>query len=179
MKQLRPVSPMRALPLAAALAVLWVPSAAHAQSAGQGQVSLPLGTTAPAVTIEDLDGNAVDLGALVRGKPAVIEFWATWCEQCEALQPEIDRVQAQYGDRVQVVAVAVAVAQTQRRVRQHMEEHGIAYPVLWDARGAAVRAYNAATTAIVVILDAEGKVAYTGVGPRQSLLAEVEKLLGR
>ena len=36
-------------------------------------------------------------------------------------------------------AVAVAVAQNQRRVKQHVEEHRIAYPVLWDARGAAVR----------------------------------------
>jgi thiol-disulfide isomerase/thioredoxin len=171
--------PARVTSLAAALLVLAMPAAARAQAAGQGQVSLPIGTQAPAVTLEDLEGNAVDLQALVRGKPAVIEFWATWCEQCEALQPEIDRVQAQYGDRVQVVAVAVAVAQTVRRVQQHTTQHNIDYPVLWDARGAAVRAYQAATTAIVVILDADGKVAYTGVGPRQSLVAEVERLLGR
>jgi thiol-disulfide isomerase/thioredoxin len=167
------------VPLAAALFLLSIPAAGRAQSAGEGQVSLAIGTAAPAVTLEDLEGNAVDLSALVRGKPAVIEFWATWCEQCEALQPEIDRVQARYGDRVQVVAVAVAVAQTVRRVKQHITEHDIGYPVLWDARGNAVRAYLAATTAIVVILDADGKVAYTGVGPRQSLVAEVERLLGR
>jgi thiol-disulfide isomerase/thioredoxin len=179
MKQIQTIPIAHPLALAVALVLLALPAAAGAQSAGQGQVSLPIGTPAPAVMLEDLDGNAVDLQALVRGKPAVIEFWATWCEQCEALQPEIDRVQARYGDRVQVVAVAVAVAQTQRRVRQHIEQHNIDYPVLWDARGNAVRAYQAATTAIIVILDADGKVAYTGVGPRQSLVAEVERLLGR
>jgi thiol-disulfide isomerase/thioredoxin len=163
---------------ASLLLAVAAPTALHAQAAAQGQVSLPVGTAIPAVTIEDLQGKPVALHELVRGKPAVIEFWATWCEQCEALQPEIDRVQARYGDRVQVVAVAVGVAQNVRRVAQHVNEHKIAYPVLWDGRGAAVRAFEAATTAIVVIVDAQGKVAYTGVGPRQSLVAEVEKLLG-
>jgi thiol-disulfide isomerase/thioredoxin len=169
-----------ALGMAASLLLaVAAPETARAQAAAQGQVSLPVGTAIPAVTIEDLQGRPVALHELVRGKPAVIEFWATWCEQCEALQPEIDRVQARFGDRVQVVAVAVGVAQTVRRVQQHVTEHKIAYPVLWDGRGAAVRAYEAATTAIIVIVDAQGKVAYTGVGPRQSLVAEVEKLLAR
>jgi thiol-disulfide isomerase/thioredoxin len=161
------------------LLVAATPWTARAQAAGQGEVSLPLGTTMPAVTIEDLQGRPVDLQALVRGKPALIEFWATWCEQCEALQPEIDRVQERFGTRVQVLAVAVGVAQTVRRVQQHVDQHKIAYPVLWDARGAAVRAFQAATTAIVVVVDAQGKVAYTGVGPRQNLVAEVEKVLQR
>ena len=90
----------------------------------------------------------------------------------------MDRVKQRFGDRVQVVAVAVAVAQTQRRVQQHLAQHNPGYPVLWDARGNAVRAFEAATTAIVVILDKDGKVAYTGVGPRQPLVTEMERVLG-
>jgi hypothetical protein len=66
-----------------------------------------------------------------------------------------------------------------RRVQQHLQGHNPGYPYLWDGRGAAVRAYEALTTSIVVILDADGKVAYTGVGPRQSLVATVERILER
>ena len=44
--------------------------------------------------------------------------------------------------------------------------------------GGAVRAYNATTTSIVVMVDGEGKVAYTGVGTRQDLVGAVEALLG-
>jgi thiol-disulfide isomerase/thioredoxin len=147
------------------------------QAAAQAGVSLALGTAAPDVTLEDLDGNEVQLMDVVAGRPALIEFWASWCEQCEALQPTVDEVQARYGDRVQVVAVAVAVAQSQRRVRRHVEDHGAGYPYLWDGKGEAVRAYQAAATSIVVLLDAEGRVAYTGVGPDQDLLAEVAAIL--
>ncbi|MCY3598488.1 MAG: redoxin domain-containing protein [Gemmatimonadetes bacterium] len=159
-----------------AFAALAVAAPLHAQ-AGAGQVSLAPGTPGPDATLQDLDGNEVQLLDYADGKPALFEFWAAWCEQCEGLQPEIDRVQADFGDRVNVVAVAVAVAQSLRRVRRHAEAHGAEYPYLWDADGAAVRAYSATTTSIVVILDAEGKVAYTGVGPDQDLVGAVTGIL--
>jgi thiol-disulfide isomerase/thioredoxin len=155
-----------------------LPLGARAQAAGEGAVSLPIGTVGPAAAMEDLEGNAVDLINFTRGKPAIIEFWATWCELCERLQPQLDRIHAQYGDRVNLVAVAVGVAQTPRRVQRHIADHSIAYPVLWDDRGAAVRAYNATTTSIVVMLDAQGRVAYTGVGAEQDLVAAAARLFG-
>lgn len=162
--------------LRATLAGLSLLLASPLAVAAQG-VGLPLGTPAPAVTLEDLDGNAVDLQRLVAGKPALIEFWATWCEQCEALQPQIDRIQAAHGERLAVVAVAVAVSQSLRRVKRHVDEHDPGYPFLWDARGAAVRAFQAPTTSVVVMLDATGKVVYTGTGADQDLLGAVARVL--
>ena len=146
--------------------------------AQSGEVSLPLGTPAPAVTLEDLDGNPVELLGVVAGRPALIEFWAVWCESCEALQPQLDLLQEEYGDRLSIVAVAVGVAQTPRRVRRHLAAHDPGYPYLWDGEGVAVRAYKAATTSVVVMLDARGRVAYTGVGGDQDLISAVERILG-
>jgi len=167
-------SPRLLLALLALAALALCAGGASAQGVG-----LAVGTQAPAAALEDLDGNAVQLLSYApRGKPALIEFWASWCEQCEALQPQLDRIRARHGDELSMVAVAVAVSQSARRVKRHVEEHEPGYPYLWDARGAAVRAYNALTTAVVVLLDAQGKVAYAGVGPEQRLEAEVAKLLG-
>lgn len=163
-----------AVPVLLASMLLLLPASASSQGVGPA-----LGTQAPAAALEDLDGHPVELlDHLPRGKPAIIEFWASWCEQCEALQPQLDRIQARHGGEVSVVAVAVAVSQSVRRVKRHLEGHDPGYPYLWDARGEAVRAYNALTTAVIVMLDAEGKVAYTGVGPSQDLEAELAKLLG-
>ena len=59
------------------MAVLAFPSVLEAQSGG---VSLSLGTEGPTAELEDLEGNAVSLLDYVEaGKPAVLEFWATWC----------------------------------------------------------------------------------------------------
>ena len=157
------------------IAVLVFPSGLEAQSGG---VSLALGTEGPTAELEDLEGNAVSLLDYVEaGKPAVLEFWATWCEQCEALQPQFDELQARYGEQVSVVAIAVGVSQSVRRVKRHIADHDPGYPYLFDKRGAAVRAYNATTTSIVVVLDSDGKVAYTGVGTDQDVIGAVESLL--
>ena len=163
-----------------ALALLPLTLVAPGSLCAQGEyaVSLPVGSEAPAAALKDLDGDPVQLLDYVGEEPTLIEFWAVWCENCEALQPQLDEIRATYGDRLNVVAVAVAVAQSPRRVRRYVEEHEPGYPYLWDDRGAAVRAYEVPTTSVVVIVGADGRVAYTGVGPQQDLLAAVEAVLG-
>lgn len=144
---------------------------------GQG-VGLDVGAVAPPAELEDLEGNAVQLSDYIEpGKLTLLEFWATWCENCEALQPQLDQIHAQHADQVNVVAIAVAVSQSPRRVQRHVEEHTAGYPYLWDGSGAAVRAYNAATTSIVMLIDGEGRIVYSGVGRDQDLVGEVQRLL--
>lgn len=156
---------------------LAAPGRAAAQE-GDAQLGLPPGTTAPDAQVEDLDGNEVSLLEVVGGGPALIEFWASWCEQCELLQPEIDAVQERFGEKIKVVAVAVAVSQSVRRVRRHVDRHEPGYTFVYDAKGEAVRAYEALTTSIVVLVDGEGRIVSTGVGPKQGLVEAVEGMLG-
>jgi len=156
------------------LGVSLTPSAVSGQ-----EVSLPLGSQAPEAALEDLVGNPVQILDYVgKGKPTLIEFWASWCEICEALQPQLDQIQEEWGSQVNVVAVAVAVSQSKRRVKRHVEDHGIGYPYLWDGEGEAVIAYEIPGTSIVVILDGEGSVVYTGSGKDQDLVGEITKLMG-
>ena len=170
----RRVCRLMAPALVSALALLTSALGATAQ-----EVALPLGSQAPAAALEDLDGNPVQLlDHVEEGKPTLLEFWATWCEQCKALQPQMDEIQARYGARVNLVAVAVAVSQNPRRVKRDVEKAGHAYPFLWDAGGEAVRSYQVPTTSVVIILDQGGKVAYTGSGSSQDLVGAVERVLG-
>ena len=147
------------------------PTAVAAQE--RGELGIALGERPELVEIEDLDGNKVSLAQYVGGHPALIEFWARWCELCEALHPQMVDVQARYGDRVAFVAVAVAVAQSQRSVRRHLEGMPMGFPVLWDDGGRAVRAFLAPGTSYIVVLDAEGTVVYTGSGANQDIEAAV------
>lgn len=152
-------------------------AARPAQAQAENAVGLPVGTPAPAVTVEDLDGAAVDLGSLIGTQPVLIEFWATWCPVCEKLEPMMEEAHRRFGDRTTFLVMGVAVNQSPRSIRRHLERHASPFRYLWDSRGRATRAFKAPTTSYVVILDGAGMVAYTGVGADQDLVAALERIV--
>jgi thiol-disulfide isomerase/thioredoxin len=159
----------------ALIAALWF--AAGAGTLGAQEIGIGVGAVPQAVSIEDLDGNAVDLGQYIGKKPVVVEFWATWCPLCEALAPRLEAVGKRHGDRVEILVVAVAVNQSKRSIRRHLDKHPAPGRVLWDTDGRATRAFMAPSTSYVVVLDAAGRVVYTGVGEKQDLEAVVAKVV--
>ena len=149
-------------------ALVWLAAAIPLQ-AQDAEIGIARGAVPTAVTIEDLDGNPVDLGRWIGKTPVVIEFWATWCPLCEKLFSRMATAHARYGDSVAFVVVAVAVNQSQRSIRRHLERHPMPFTVLWDTRGRAVRAFETPTTSYVVVLDGAGRVVYTGTGEDQDI----------
>lgn len=143
----------------------------------RGELGIALGSTVAPLIVEDLDGDPADLGEYIGKGPVLLEFWASWCENCAELQPRMDAAHADYGDQAAFLAIAVAVNQTPRRVRRHIDKEPIPFPVLWDDGGAAVRAFLAPATSYVVVLDAAGTVTYTGIGPDQDIDAAVRTAL--
>ena len=140
-------------------------------------VGLPIGTVAPAAAVQTLDGKPVDLKQYIGKTPVVIEFWATWCAQCEELEPTVKSIAKKYGDRVKLLGVAVSVNQSPARVKAYAEKHALPLEVLWDHDGNATDVYSAPATSYVVIIDTAGKVAYTGLGGKQNLDAVLAKLV--
>lgn len=143
---------------------------------GQAPEGIVVGASAPSVTVTDLNGNVFRLGPS-NGRPMVIEFWATWCEFCERLEPRMKSVFGKYGNRVQFAAIAVNVNQSASRVARHVTTRSLAYPVYYDASGMATAVYQVEATSYVVIVDGKGRVAYTGIGDKQDLDAAIRRVL--
>jgi thiol-disulfide isomerase/thioredoxin len=137
---------------------------------------IAVGTKAPAVKVNDLDGKPVDLGAYIGKQPLLLEFWATWCELCEELLPRVRAACAAYGSKVQFIGVNVTVNQSPERVRKYLKTHQPAFRTLYDDQGTSIRAYKVPTTSYVVIVDRAGKVAYTGTGGTQDLSGVLRNL---
>ena len=155
-----------------ALALLALTLPVRAQESG-----IAVGTKAPAAKIETLDGQGVDLAQFVGKGPVMIEFWATWCENCKELEPAVLAMQKKYAGRVQFVGVAVSVNQSPELVRRYVAKHGLAGTQLYDRKGAAIDAYEVPATSFIVIIDRAGKVVYTGLGGKQDLEAAIRKAL--
>jgi len=145
---------------------------------GQDVIGIPVGETPPAVTLENLNGDSVALSQWIGKKPVIVEFWATWCPICAELLPRMEAAQRKYGDRAAFLVVAVAVNQSKNTVRRHLERDPMPFTFLWDGNGAAVRAFQAPSTSYIAVLDAKGKVVYTGVGADQNIEAAIERAVG-
>jgi len=141
-------------------------------------IGIPVGETPPAVTLQNLNGDSVSLSQWIGKKPVIIEFWATWCPICAELLPRMEAAHKKYGERAEFLVVAVAVNESQNTVRRHLERQPMPFTFLWDGNGAAVRAFQAPSTSYVAVLDAKGRVVYTGVGADQDIEGALKKAAG-
>jgi len=137
---------------------------------------IALGARAPAVVVNDIDGKPVNLADYIGKKPILLEFWATWCSVCEELLPKVKAAHAMYGEKVVFLGVNVTVNQTPERVRRWIANNDPPYRTLYDDKGVSTRAYEAPVTSYVVIVDAAGKVAYTGTGADQDLAGALARV---
>ena len=138
---------------------------------------LAVGAVAPSVTVETLDGKRAELGTLFGKTPVVLEFWATWCENCEELEPALRAAQTKYAGKVRFATIAVAINQSPERVRRWVQRHQPNRDFFYDHAGDAAEQYDAPATSFVVIVDQKGRVTYTGVGGDQDLDGEIGKAL--
>jgi len=151
---------------------LFAPALARAQETG-----IAVGATAPAALVETPEGAKVDLGKYVGKTPVVFQFWAVWCSNCKALEPQMRAAQTKYGKRVQFVGVAVGVNQSAALARRYATKHQLPFEVLYDKTGDAAEKYDVPATSYIVVVNRAGKVVYTGVGADQNIDAAVRKAL--
>ena len=142
------------------------------------EIGLELGAAAPGAALETLDGTPADLAQFVGRKPVLMEFWATWCGNCHELEPSLKALHAKYKDRVEFLGVAVSINQSPARVKAYVEKNRLPWTQLFDRKGNASGAYDAPASSYVVVLDAAGKVVYTGLGGKQDLEPALKKAVG-
>jgi thiol-disulfide isomerase/thioredoxin len=134
-----------------------------------------VGDPAPVVWVHDLDGQPVDLGRWIGRTPVFLEFWATWCASCAALEPAVRAARAAYRDGVEFVGINVTVADPRDSVRAWVAREVPPWHTLYDDEGASQRAYDVAATSYVVIIDRAGRIVYTGMGGSQSFEAALRR----
>jgi thiol-disulfide isomerase/thioredoxin len=157
-------------------ALIATASAAGAPALAQ-DLGIEVGSRAPAVTVQSLDGRQIDLGSYIGKTPMLIEFWATWCPNCRELMPTLLDAEKKYGKQVRFVVIAVAINQSPEKVRRWLAAHPMPHDFVYDVEGKAAGAFDAPATSYVVVLDKTGRVVYTGLGGKQDLEAALKKAL--
>jgi len=110
---------------------------------------------APAFTLTLLDGRPFDLGTS-RGKPVLINFWASWCIPCEEEAAVLEQGSRAYKDRV--TFVGVNVQDTDPLANDFLRRFGVTYPNGRDASGAIAVDYGMSGVPETYFVNRDGQI---------------------
>jgi thiol-disulfide isomerase/thioredoxin len=121
------------------------------------------GSAAPATAFEDSEGAPASL-ADFRGRPVLLNLWATWCAPCVAEMPTLDRLAAREADRIQVLTVSQDL-NGRDKVEAFFAKQGYRNLETWlDPQMALMTELKADTLPTTILYDAQGRELWRVVG---------------
>ena len=136
---------------------------------------------APDFTVTDYSGNKVNLSDF-KGKPVVINFWATWCGPCKSELPHFDKLYSEKNQEIEFMMVNLTDGQseTEDTVKSFINETGYKFPVYFDTEYSGANAYQVYSIPLTVFVDKDGNIidSYTGAMSFETLNGFIEKLVG-
>lgn len=140
---------------------------------GYARVSLP----AADFTLPLFTGGSLSLSSY-RGKPVVINFWASWCPPCRQEAPTLEKVWREYKDKG-VTFIGIDIQDTEAAARAYIKEFDITYPNVRDLKGTATIDYGVSGIPVTFFINRDGVIVRRWVGAinERLLVAWIEELL--
>ncbi len=146
-------------------------------SGGEALTEAPIaGYLAPSFSLTSTLGEEISL-ADYRGRPVILNFWATWCPPCRAEMPEFQSASTRYNG--QATILGVDQGEPPSIVSDFGNALGITYPLLVDQENVVNRAYGVTALPTTVFIDGRGVVreVFTGIVSKAVLEDRIERLL--
>lgn len=128
-----------------------------------------VGQTAPDFTL-DVVANEGALGQTgkiqlseLRGKPVLLDFWASWCTACRTETPLVNKLAQRYRDRGLVV-IGVDTDEPEPQTFPWKVARGLAYPIVFDGGNAASAQYGVTSLPTLVLVSRSGTVLAVRIG---------------
>ncbi len=126
--------------------------------------ALPNKPDAPDFMLRDMDENIRELDDY-KGKPVIINFWASWCPPCRAELPSMNRAWKKLkNDGIEMLAINIG--EDEDAIAAFIKEHPIDFNILLDESGEELENWSIRGLPTTFILDPEGHVVYMAVGGR-------------
>lgn len=104
-----------------------------------------------------MTGERVSLSSL-KGKPVILNFWATWCPPCREEIPELNKFYEKYKDRV--IILGIEIGEPKAEVERFLRDQNILYPVILDSeqKSSISNLYRISLVPTTFIVDEQGKI---------------------
>ncbi|MDX8411140.1 MAG: TlpA disulfide reductase family protein [Mariprofundaceae bacterium] len=138
---------------------------------------IPEKKPAPKFTLELLDGGEFQMSSH-KGKPVMLNFFASWCHPCRVESPELVSVRGEY-EAKGVSFLAIAIDDTEEDVKKFIEKLGFSFPIGIDKTGEIKDAFGVYGLPTTYFIGKKGLINYThsGSATKELLRHELDKLL--
>jgi peroxiredoxin len=142
-----------------------------------GLLPAPQRQPAPALQVTAFDGRRISLDRL-GGRPVVVSFFESWCGICQAEQPDLTKVAADFDGRVGFVGVSYR--DTVAAGRAYQRRFNVPYPLANDPSGRSWARWRVPYQPVTVLVDNHGRIAerFDGGTTGGTLTAALTYLLG-
>ena len=123
-----------------------------------------VGAVAPGFTLRRLEGSGMVSLASYRGRPVVLNFWASWCNPCKSEAAVLERDWTRYRGRG-VVFLGVDYHDLAPDARTFVRHHALTFPMLEDGSGRVTGSYGISQVPETYILSRQGRVVAHLAGP--------------
>lgn len=142
--------------------------------AGMPNVDLA-GKEAAPFEVKTLDGTSYSLAGF-KGKPVLLDFWASWCGPCRRAMPDVEALNKQFHDKGLVV-LGVNTGEDRPVVESFLKQNPMAYPAVLSGESGILDAYQVTAFPTFVMIGRDGKVAayqvgYGGIDMLRGMLAK-------
>lgn len=158
--------------------VVLIPDKGGQSSSGDGESPKMLGKVAPAFTLVTLEGKKVSLSDY-KGRPVLVNFWATWCAPCKLEMPWFEGFRAQYAAQgFEVLGIAEDDA-GKDEIAKVAKKTGVTYPVLLTDGKVAPAYGGVEVLPMSFYIDKTGIVVEetAGLGSKDEIEANIKKTI--
>ncbi len=135
-----------------------------------------VGNLAPDFQVQNLDGENVSLSEL-RGKPVMLNFWATWCPPCVSEMSYIQQIYKEWSDKG-LVLLTIDVGESSARVKEFLQAYNLSLPTLLDTERRVAQKYSIKYYPTTFFIDKNGIIQEKKIGAFQNK-EEIERYLGK
>jgi len=124
-----------------------------------------IGKSAPDFSLEDLNGRNVSISSF-RGKPILLNFWASWCPYCRKERAHLDTLYKDYSDK-NLVIISVSIDRSLETLKAFMGKKSAPFVILYDGQGRVASMFHVAGLPTSFLIDRNGIVKRKFTGFRE------------